>query len=332
MLPGSAPWFHILGPALTVHEGPDATGKQQALPTAEVLRGRTTVGIYFSADWCNPCSTFTPLLTTFYCEGRHLGPDRKAFEVILVSRCRSEIDTSNYFATMPWTAMAHADSMGPCGQDLMSRLGVTTILALVILNGTGSVICGDARHWLVGDLTGSLFPWGPASQLPPDPRLAPPLTKPRGRPPGFGSAPQSAHRITMGEWPTEASTHPPSPGPGSPSWDAWTTTPGAAPGPPRLRPRSPSTTPGEPRACSVSPAAVLAELRVEMDGVIENAPTKAPTNKPARSRRPSETSNGRADNITHTGSNLARTARADLVTRPVVPHTRAQPPKQQKTT
>jgi thiol-disulfide isomerase/thioredoxin len=166
MSTGSAPWFHILGTALTVREDPDATGKQQALPTAEVLYGRTTVGIYFSTDWCNPCLTFTPLLTTFYCEGRHLGPDRKAFKVILVSRCRSEINTSNYFATMPWTAIAHADSMGPCGQDLMSWLGVTTIPALVILNGTGSVICGDAQHRLVGDPTGSLFPWGPASHCP----------------------------------------------------------------------------------------------------------------------------------------------------------------------
>jgi hypothetical protein len=151
-------------------------------------------------------------------------------------------------------------------------------------------------------------------------------------PPGFGSAPQSAHRITTGEWPTEASTHPPSRGPGSPSWDAWTTTPGAVSGPPRLRPQSPSTTPGEPRARSVSPAAVLAELRVEIDEVIENAPTEAPTNKPAQSRRPSETSDGRADTITHTGSNFTRTARADLVPRPVVSHTRAQPPKRQKTT
>jgi hypothetical protein len=134
MSKGSAHWVHILGPALTVRVGPAATGKQRALPTAEVLRGRTTIGIYFSADWCNPCTLFTPLLTKFYCAGRHLGPDRKAFEVVLVSRCRSEIDTSNYFATMPWTAMAHADAMGPCGQDLMSRLGVTTIPALVILN------------------------------------------------------------------------------------------------------------------------------------------------------------------------------------------------------
>ena len=198
MSTSSAPWFHTLGPALTVQVGPDATGKPQALPTAEVLRGRATVGIYFSADWCIPCASFTPLLSKFYLARRHLGPDRQAFEVVLVSWCRSDIDTSNYFATMPWTAMAHADSMGPRGHALMSRLGVTTIPALVLLNETGSIICGDARHRLVGDPTGSLFPWGPASQLPPDPRLAPPLSRPPGCPPGFGSAPTSAPGSTEG--------------------------------------------------------------------------------------------------------------------------------------
>jgi hypothetical protein len=33
------------------------------LPTGDVLKGRTSIGLYFSADWCPSCTAFTPLLT-----------------------------------------------------------------------------------------------------------------------------------------------------------------------------------------------------------------------------------------------------------------------------
>ncbi len=69
----------------------------RVLPTCEVLRGQTSVGLYFSADWCAP----TPILTTFYKKRKKLGPERSPFEVVLVSRCKTKANTEQYFSNMP---------------------------------------------------------------------------------------------------------------------------------------------------------------------------------------------------------------------------------------
>ncbi len=113
-----APWSDVLGPVLSVHNGHGYTNVDRfmptcrVLPTYKVLRGQTSVGLYFGADWCAPCAVFTPILTTFYKERKKLGPERSPFEVVLVSRCKTKANTEQYFSDMQWTAMAHEDSMG----------------------------------------------------------------------------------------------------------------------------------------------------------------------------------------------------------------------------
>ena len=58
-----------------------------------------------------------------------------------------------YFYTMPrWTA-------GRLGKALVTRFGVSTIPALVLLDGSGQVICTDARIRLAADPAGLGFPW-----------------------------------------------------------------------------------------------------------------------------------------------------------------------------
>jgi hypothetical protein len=65
-----------------------------------------------------------------------------------------------YFSKMPnWTAMPHKMVAGPCGKALLARFGVTTIPALVLLDGNGWVICTDARIRLAADPIGIGFPW-----------------------------------------------------------------------------------------------------------------------------------------------------------------------------
>jgi nucleoredoxin len=144
-----APWSDVLGPVLLVHDCHGYTNFNRfmptcrLLPTYEVLRGQTSVGLYFSANWCAPCVGFTPILTTFYKKRKKLGPKRSPFEVVLVSRCKTKANTEQYFSDMPWTAMAHEDLMGSRGQELMAKFEVITIPALVLLDGMGAVTCRD---------------------------------------------------------------------------------------------------------------------------------------------------------------------------------------------
>jgi hypothetical protein len=65
-----------------------------------------------------------------------------------------------YFYKMSnWTAMPHATVAGPHGKALLGRFSMTTIPALVLLDGDGRVICINARICLAADLTGLGFPW-----------------------------------------------------------------------------------------------------------------------------------------------------------------------------
>lgn len=182
----STPWFDALGPVLSVHDSHGYSNfdrfvpTYRVLPTATVLHGRPSVGLFFSADWCPPCAAFTPLLSALYKKLQPRDSSDSPFEVVLVSRCKTKEDTEKYFSTMPWTAMAHLDSMGQRGQDLMTKFGVATIPALVLLDGLGTVVCGDGRRRLVNDPTGVHFPWTDSLSLPPDPRLGPHRAPPTG--------------------------------------------------------------------------------------------------------------------------------------------------------
>jgi hypothetical protein len=99
---------------------------------------------------------------------------------------------------MPWTAITQAEALGKRGLDLRNKYGITTIPALVLLDGEGAVLCQNAQQRLWEDPTGTYFPWQDppvAPRLPwvgfdlvehslPDvARLSTPLQRPPGRPP-----------------------------------------------------------------------------------------------------------------------------------------------------
>jgi len=236
--PSGTLWDELFGPRLEVHDRHGYSTFTTARATSSVLFGRTSVGVYFSADWCPSCVEFSPLLLKYYNARRN---DHPPLQIVLVSRCRSSQNTRNFFDPMPWAALPHLESMGARGQSLMTRFGITTIPALVFLDMNGKVTCVDGRRMVAADNSAAASV--PMGDLPPQPPTGPRrVGRPTGDPPSFG----------------------------------------------RERLRSPSTTQGEPRARSVSPAAVLAELRADVDEVIDNDPTDAPTGEPTRARRPSE--------------------------------------------
>jgi hypothetical protein len=55
--PSTASWFDILGPILLVHDSHGYTIFDRGMPTAhvlltsDVLKGRTSIGFFFNADW-----------------------------------------------------------------------------------------------------------------------------------------------------------------------------------------------------------------------------------------------------------------------------------------
>jgi nucleoredoxin len=61
------------------------------------------LGLYFSASWCGPCKTFTPVLAQMYknVQGRASG----AFEIVFVSKDKTFAQYDSYASTMPWKAI-----------------------------------------------------------------------------------------------------------------------------------------------------------------------------------------------------------------------------------
>ena len=117
------------------------------------LHGESIVGIQFGRESCPHCGPFLQSL-------KKLLRRRSEATIVFVSRGTSEEDTNRYFYNMPrWDAMPHDAVAGPCGKALVERFGVTTIPALVLLDGNGRVICTDARVRLAVDPTGLGFPW-----------------------------------------------------------------------------------------------------------------------------------------------------------------------------
>jgi hypothetical protein len=150
-----------------------------------------SIGVYFGADWCPSCTEFTPLLNKYYGirkVGNLLNNDCSPFQVVLVLWCKTSRDTHNFFEPMPWAALLHLESMGERGQLLMTRFVITTIPALVLLDGSGTVVCLDGRRRVTSTTTGQ----SPALSdgLPLEPLFGPTrASKPRSNPPTFVSGP-----------------------------------------------------------------------------------------------------------------------------------------------
>jgi hypothetical protein len=173
---------------LEVHDGHGYSTFNTALPTTTILFGRESVGVYFSADWCPSCVNFTPLLHRYYktrLAGHLVNNDCSPFQIVLVLQCRSGQDTREFIEPMPWAALPHLKSMGERGQSLMTRFGITTIPALVFLDGRGKLTCLDGRQKIAADPTARASAL--VDDLPPNPQVGPQQAgRPSGDPTTFG--------------------------------------------------------------------------------------------------------------------------------------------------
>jgi len=130
--------------------------KSGELSTADALKDKTAVGIYFSAHWCPPCRGFTPKLAEWYTN------DLKAknFEVVFVSSDRDEESFSSYYSEQPWLALPY--SARDLKNALSKKFKVNGIPSFVILDGaTAELITKDGRSAVSEDPKGTNFPWRP---------------------------------------------------------------------------------------------------------------------------------------------------------------------------
>lgn len=102
------------------------------------LKGKT-VGLYFSAQWCNPAKKFTPRLISVYKKIKQQleGKDDEDFEIVFVSSDHNQVDFTTYFETMPWLAIPFDD---PTIKALAKYFDIRGIPSLVILGPDGKTV------------------------------------------------------------------------------------------------------------------------------------------------------------------------------------------------
>ncbi len=107
----------------------------------DAIDDKDLLAIYFSAEWCPPCRTFTPMLVEAV---QTLEESDKSFEVVFVSSDRTPADMLNYMKSydMPWLALPHG---GAQAAALSQRYGVRGIPTLIVIDGNGNTISVNAR-------------------------------------------------------------------------------------------------------------------------------------------------------------------------------------------
>jgi len=123
--------------------------------TAEALKGKRAVAVYFSAHWCPPCRGFTPKLAEWYKSDLAA----KGLEVVFVSSDRDEDSFKGYFAEQPWLALKYEDRK--LKEKLDAALKVEGIPTLVILDADLNVVNTDGRSAVTSDPEGAELPWHP---------------------------------------------------------------------------------------------------------------------------------------------------------------------------
>lgn len=113
-------------------------GKQLQVPISN-LAGKT-IGLYFSAQWCPPCTKFTYRLASIY---RSLREKHDLFEIVFVSADKDESDYSQCYGEMPWIALPYNVEY----TKLLSRyFDIQGIPSLIIIGPDGKTLTREGRN------------------------------------------------------------------------------------------------------------------------------------------------------------------------------------------
>jgi nucleoredoxin len=124
------------------------------------LKGKSVVGLYFSAHWCPPCRGFTPELVKKY---EAIRAAEKNLEIVFVSSDRSDADFQEYFKEMPWLTLPYADRAAK--NELSKCFEVEGIPSLVLLDTDFSVITKKGRGAVMRDISEFPFHDKPVADL-----------------------------------------------------------------------------------------------------------------------------------------------------------------------
>ena len=136
-----SPFTELLGETLYRWKiNGDNTMEVEELPTADLLKSKTAVAIYFSASWCGPCKQFTPVLAQLY---KSLNKKGKKFEVVWLSRDRSSEEFLGYYQQMPWLAVTLQNI-----QPVLEKIAPKYQLKVKLLLAGGKILPILSLHFL----------------------------------------------------------------------------------------------------------------------------------------------------------------------------------------
>ncbi|EJD73752.1 hypothetical protein LOAG_18844 [Loa loa] len=152
------PWFNMTAEELfqgaVLRNCKDADGTKKIVTENFQNLKSTVKGLYFGANWCPPCRSFSQQLISCYISLKNAGIP---FEIFFCSSDRSQESFEHHFSTMPWLAFPY----DPQKTTQLTRLySVNGIPAFLLLNEENHLITRHGRNVLLSDPTGSLFPWG----------------------------------------------------------------------------------------------------------------------------------------------------------------------------
>jgi nucleoredoxin len=140
----------LLGDSLRKPDG-------STINTAEALKDKDVLALYFSAHWCPPCRGFTPVLCKKYTELKESG---KSFEMIFVSSDRDEAAFTEYHDSMTFLGLPFAERDAKA--KLSKKFKISGIPSLVFYDiKEDKVITTEGREAISDDNFVEAFPYTP---------------------------------------------------------------------------------------------------------------------------------------------------------------------------
>lgn len=112
------------------------------------------IALYFSAHWCGPCRSFTPVLRQLYSDSFK----QQGVEVVFVSSDQNEAEFSKYYGEMNWLAIPFDERS--IKNSLSEQFDIQGIPSLIVLDAaTGAVISDDGRRDVMTQKSSAATSW-----------------------------------------------------------------------------------------------------------------------------------------------------------------------------